>query len=91
MKILKTTEYSLSHGPSKNSIVWRHSDVIIGIVDVIMTSYDDIFAGAQTQTVLLGFRNLHAKNLAFSSMCEILLLFNTVCLHYISTLTYGKI
>ena len=47
-----------------------------------MTSYDKIFAWVTTETVLLGFRNLHAKNFAFSSMCEILLLFNTISLHY---------
>ena len=40
---------------------WRHNDVRNSYKDVIMTSYDDIFAGAKTQTVLLGFRNLHAK------------------------------
>ena len=47
-----------------------------------MTPYKKIYAGAQTQIVLLGFRNLLAKNLAFSLMCEILLLFSTISLHY---------
>ena len=47
----------------------------------MMTSYDEIFAGASTQTVSFGFRNLHAKNYAFSTMCEIPLLFNTISQH----------
>ena len=72
MKISKTKENSLSRGPSKNFVVCRHNDIIIEILDVI--HYDAIcmhIVGTSTQSVLLGFRNLHTKNHAFSTLCEI--------------------
>ena len=61
---------------------WRHNDVKFSYNDVIMTSHNVIFAGAQNQNLLLGFRNPHTKFHAFSTMCEILLIFYTITLHY---------
>ena len=61
---------------------WRHNDVKFFVDDVIMTSYNVIFACAPNQNLFLGLRNFHTKIHAFSSMCKILLLFITISLHY---------
>ena len=58
------------------TLQWHHSGIKYSYNDVIMTLYYEIFAGAPTQTVVLGFRNLHTKYHAFISMCEILLICN---------------
>ena len=77
MEVPKTKENTLSRGPNNmHAYGVIMNDVKNFYNDVIMTAYDEIFAGAPTQTVLLGFRNLHAKNRAFSSMCETSLHYN---------------
>ena len=74
VKVSKTKKKSLILGPSKNYIVWRQNDVIMENLTSLWRHCDVRvmhFAGAKNQTFAIGLRNLHTKNHAFSTICEI--------------------
>ena len=61
----------------------RQDDIKNSYNDVIMTLQDEIFAGAQAQTVLLGFLGIFILNIILLARCA-LLIFYTMSLHHIS-------